>query len=228
MSTFASLRRQAETLERSLDQAVTSHATLSSRLCASLSLSPLDLESSSLSADELRERELSSSIPPLLSSLSSTVASLQATLATPPPPAAAMLLSRFREIAGDHRATFEGASARLAEKRAQRELFGGAAAAGGAGPDPAKEHLLRERGALQSSVAASRGVLGQAGGILGELRGQRGSLGGAAGMAQRMAGSVPGINRVIDGIRRKKQRDNAVLGVVLAGCVLFTLWYWLG
>jgi hypothetical protein len=37
--------------------------------------------------------------------------------------------------------------------------------------------------------------------------------------------SFPSINRAIDAIRKKKIRDNAVLGGVIAFCICFALWW---
>lgn len=38
-------------------------------------------------------------------------------------------------------------------------------------------------------------------------------------------GNLPSITRVIDAIQRKKTRDNAIVGLIIAGCICFTIWY---
>lgn len=38
-------------------------------------------------------------------------------------------------------------------------------------------------------------------------------------------GNLPSITRVIDAIQRKKTRDNAIIGLVIAACICFTIWY---
>lgn len=39
------------------------------------------------------------------------------------------------------------------------------------------------------------------------------------------AGNLPSISRVIDAIQKKKTRDNAIVGLIIAGCICFTIWY---
>lgn len=37
--------------------------------------------------------------------------------------------------------------------------------------------------------------------------------------------SFAGINSLMEQIRRKKMRNNTIIGLVIAGCVCFTLWW---
>jgi hypothetical protein len=39
------------------------------------------------------------------------------------------------------------------------------------------------------------------------------------------AGNLPAVSRIIDAIQRKKTRDNAIVGVLIATCICFTIWY---
>ena len=88
--------------------------------------------------------------------------------------------------------------------------------------------LLRERSAINNSFRGASDVLGQAQGIKGELRNQRNSLMNSAVGVGSIISNVPGVNRLIDAIQRKKQRDNFVLGGVIALCCFFTFWYMFG
>ena len=236
-SAFSDLRRSAEALERSLEAKVPKHGQCTSRICASLDLSlsspPLDLEAAGSSAagpDEADEASLSAEIAALLSDLSAVTRSMaEQARSLPPGGAAALLLKRYREIHADYSSDFKRSCATLLAKRNSHELMAGAANTNdGGGGDEATAHLLREREALSSSVASSASVISQAGEIFGELRAQRAGLTSSRSRVGQMASNVPGINGIIDGIRRRKQRDNVILGCVLAGCILFTLWYWVG
>jgi len=237
--TFQETRRAAETLERSLESKCNTYQQITSRICTRLdlshslsSLASPDLEnpgSSPAAADDVEETSLSTAIQSLLSQMNDTNDRL-ATLAAPTNPTATLLLKRYREIHWDYSSDFKKANDNLRRKREAAELFRGADAslAGGNATDPATEHLLRERAALNSSVVSSRGVLGQASQIFEELKNQRGGLTSAGSRVSMITENVPGINRVIDAIRRKKEKDNVILGCVLAFCILFVLWYWLG
>jgi len=90
------------------------------------------------------------------------------------------------------------------------------------------EHLLRERSAIGNSLRAADDVLGQAAEVQSELRTQGSSLRGAQGTMLAIAANVPGVNQLIDKIRKKRNKDDIILSGVIAFCILFTLWYVLG
>ena len=109
------------------------------------------------------------------------------------------------------------------------ELFRGAnTASSGDGTDPAMEQLLRERNAIDNSMKSASSVLNQAAGVRTELRSQGASLRGVTGTMASIANNIPGVNTLIDKIRQKRQRDDRVVSGVVAGCILFTLWYLFG
>lgn len=142
---------------------------------------------------------------------------------------AAVLVRRMREILYDYREDFRKANELLRKARARTELFNSASSVDVSnGNDAEMDHLLRERGALNSSLLSSRSILGQASEIISDLRNQRTTMSGASSRVVSLAGNVPGINEVIDKIRRKKNKDNAVMGLIIAFCVLFCLWYVFG
>jgi len=150
-----------------------------------------------------------------------------------------LLVKRYREILFDCSADFKKTSAAVARKREQMELFRGAssrAASGGSSghgqgngeDDEAMEHLLRERNAIGNSLQTADSVLGQAAEVHSELRSQGSALRGVRGTMMSIANNVPGLNRLIDNIRKKRNKDDMIVSGVIAACILFTLWYVLG
>lgn len=145
----------------------------------------------------------------------------------------ALLVKRYREILFDCSADFKKTSAGVARRREAMELFRGADTSGNGGEgedgrDPAMEHLLRERNAIENSRRAAESVLGQAEEVRSDLRGQGQSLRGVQGTMANIAGNVPGLNKLIDSIRKKRNKDDMIVSGVIAGCILFTLWYLFG
>ena len=146
-----------------------------------------------------------------------------------------LLVKRYREILFDCSADFKKTSAAVARKREQAELFRGANTGGGMGGnggggdghDEGMDHLLRERNAIGNSMKAADAVLGQAE-VQSELRSQGASLRGIQGTMLAIAGNVPGLNVLIDKIRKKRNQDDMIVSGVIAFCILFTLWYVLG
>ena len=94
---------------------------------------------------------------------------------------AAVLVRRMREILYDYREDFRKANELLRQSRARTELFNNASSMDvSSGNDAEMEHLLRERGALNSSLLSSRSILGQASEIISDLRNQRTTMSGAS------------------------------------------------
>ena len=91
--------------------------------------------------------------------------------------------------------------------------------------DPAMEQLLRERNAIGNSLNSAKSVLGQASEVRSALASQGSALRGVGGKVKLIASHVPGLNSLIENIRRKRGRDDAIVSGVIAFCILFTLWY---
>ena len=141
-----------------------------------------------------------------------------------------LLVKRYREIVFDCNAEFGRTRAGIARRREARELFSNATAAGGGlgGGNEAERQLLRERNAIDNSMNGASDVLNQAAHVRAELRTQGMNLRGIAGTMGRIAANVPGLNAIIDKIRKKRLQDDRVVGGVVAMCILFTLWYLFG
>ena len=139
-----------------------------------------------------------------------------------------LLVKRYREILFDCGADFNKTSAAVTRRREAMELFRGANTIQSEGGDPAMEQLLRERNAIDNSMKSASSVLNQAASVRSELRSQGASLRGVSGTMATIAGNIPGVNALIERIRKKRQQDDRIVSGVVAACILFTLWYLFG
>jgi Golgi SNAP receptor complex protein 1 len=141
-----------------------------------------------------------------------------------------LLVKRYREILFDLTGDFQKTSAQFTRKKEQLELFSGANTTGSGGEqqDEAMQHLMRERGHIDRSVSASAAVINQASEIHSDLRSQGMSLRGVQGTIIRITSNIPGLNRLVENIRRRRSMDDMVVSGVIAACILFTLWYLFG
>lgn len=144
-------------------------------------------------------------------------------------------VKRYREIVLDLRADFDKSVVNARRAKERRELLGSSSvvaaasgAAGGGGVDPAMEHLLRERNHIQNSMNAAASVIGQADAVRQDLYGQGRSLRGTGALMAQLSSNIPGLNSLVEQIRRRRSRDDKILAGVIASCVVFTLWYVFG
>lgn len=137
---------------------------------------------------------------------------------------------RFREILLDLRSDYEKSTANVRRAKERNELLGGARGGnnGGNANDPAMDHLLRERNHIQNSMNVASDVLGQADSVRQDLYGQGRSLRSTNSLMAQLTGNVPGLNNLIENIRRRRSRDDKIVAGVIATCIVFTLWYLLG
>ena len=203
----------------------------------------------SLSSTDQRDDKdaavLETQIPSLLQSLAMIISQMTMIIQSTSSSASAnttnnttnnLLIKRYRDIMVDYEREFKSASEGLLRKRQTVELFSGANKASSlevlAGDDgdgnEEMSHLLRERSSLANTLSSSSSIINQAQASFQALRNQRASLAGSQSGVSNISGLAPSIGRVIERIRRKRGRDNLVLGGVISGCILFTLWYWIG
>ena len=141
------------------------------------------------------------------------------------------LLQRYREILFDYSTEFKKTMSSIQRKRDSAELFSGARGGeskGDTSGDPGMDQLLRERSAITSSLKSVSDVIGQGVEAKNRLMGQRQTLLGSGNTMSSVTAAIPGVNRVIEAIQRKKTRDNIVLALVISGCICFTLWWLIG
>jgi Golgi SNAP receptor complex protein 1 len=148
-------------------------------------------------------------------------------------PGRAATLARHRDLARDLGAEHRRLSGALASARERAALFGGGRGGGGAaasgaddGRSTAGGALLRERGVLASANAALDAVFGVATATGAGLAGQRRTLAGAGGRLAAVGDRAPVLAGLLGAIRRRRSRDDMVVGGLAAACALFTLWYW--
>ena len=139
-----------------------------------------------------------------------------------------LVVKRYREILFDLTGDYQKAQQVWQRSQDRMELFKGAAdRAGAAGDvaDPAMESLMRERNHIQNSLNGAHQTLAQASAIRADLGAQRASLNRVTTGIGSIMTNVPGLNSLVDAIRRKRSRDDNILAGVIASCILFTLWY---
>jgi Golgi SNAP receptor complex protein 1 len=142
---------------------------------------------------------------------------------------ATLLVKRYREILFDLSGDFEKARLAHVRKQERAKLMEGARTSQGEGAsDPAMDHLLRERNHIGNSLNAASQVISQASEVRSDLRTQGMSLGRVQSAMGKIASNIPGLNTLVEKIRRKRSKDDIIVAGVIATCILFTLWYIFG
>jgi golgi SNAP receptor complex member 1 len=143
---------------------------------------------------------------------------------------ATLLVKRYREILFDLSGDFEKSRQSHVRKQERAKLLEGArtAASGNGGGDPAMDHLMRERNHIHNSLSAAAAVVSQASEVRADLRSQGLSLGRVQSTMGMIVGNIPGLNTLVEKIRRKRSKDDKIVAGVIASCILFTLWYLFG
>jgi len=232
MEDFDNLRRAATKLERHLEDRVSRYQQLAQKINThGKSLDSLlnSAETGSIIPTE-EEAALRSDIQRTLSTLSNLIQDKLAPASECSGKAQhQILVKRYREILFDLTGDFQKTSALFNRKREQLELFAGSnSQTGGGEPDEAMQHLMRERNHINNSLDASAAVINQATEIHSDLRTQGMSLRGVQGTILRITSNIPGLNRLVEHIRRRRSRDDILVSVAIAVCILFTLWYIFG
>ena len=137
-----------------------------------------------------------------------------------------LVVKRYREILFDLTGDYQKAQQVWQRSQERMELFQGADRSGsGDVQDPAMDSLLRERNHIQNSLNGAHQTLAQAAAIRADLGAQRMSLGRVSSGIGSIVSNIPGLNGLVDAIRRKRSRDDNILAGVIASCILFFLWY---
>lgn len=142
-------------------------------------------------------------------------------------PSQKAVVTRYRDILSDLRQDFDKSKQSVVRAKERKELFGSSSGAsmGGEGNDPAMEHLLRERGHINNSINSASNIIGQADSIRSDLRFQGRSLRNTSSVLGQLTTNIPGLNHLIEQIRRRRSWDDKVVAGVIAICIVFTLWY---
>ena len=250
MEEFDTLRREATKLERNLEDKIARFHLLAQKIQIDSTLTRRSSSNGSNNSNNIEAAEAGtvngspskSSIASvseenlLANEINRTLGQLNDLINTKMAPAAersnkaqhSLLVKRYREILFDSTNDFKKTSGAIHRKRESMELFSGASGNSMEVEDPAMEQLLRERNAIGNSLKSASSVLNQASDIRNELRNQGMALRGVGTKVLNMAGKIPGLNGLIDNIRRRRGRDDMVVSGTIAFCILFTLWYVLG
>ena len=144
-----------------------------------------------------------------------------------------VLVKRYREILFDLSGDFEKSRQAYTRKAERQQLLEGANTNNNNNNQQSSlsidqqgmDHLMRERSHIHNSQSAAAAVIQQATEIRNELRTQGFSLGRAQTMMATIANNIPGINTLVEQIRKKRSKDDKIVAGVIASCILFTLWY---
>lgn len=142
-----------------------------------------------------------------------------------------LLVKRYREILFDLSGDFEKSRQAHTRKVERAKLLEGASPNTNSSlniDQNGMDHLMRERNHIHNSQNAAASVIHQATEIRNDLRNQGLSLGRAQSMMGAIASNIPGINTLVEKIKRKRSKDDMIVACVIASCVLFTLWYLFG
>jgi Golgi SNAP receptor complex protein 1 len=216
---------QARKLEGELDVRLATFG----KLCSSFEYGYARGEAGLATEDALGAR--SAEIGALLARLAAANAAMAGALAGGGE-ARAHTLARHRDILSDFSQEHRRLAAMAGAARDRAELLGGGAGAGGAGGAPllggggGSGMLMHERGLLERSAAAMDDVVGHALGVAAALASQRQLFDAVDAKVAALGAKFPVVNSLLNAVRRRKNRDALVMGVVVACCVLFLLIYW--
>lgn len=226
-TSFEQLKREAVQLERQLEEKVSRYQQLAQRHNQSAVCHDLSKTEQGIAPSWDEETSLQQEIQRLLNHLQDLISG-RLTLAARNPSQNAVV-GRYRDILMDLRSDFEKSQQNVRRAVERRELLHGASATTvGSGNDPAMDHLLRERNYIQNSMNAVGSVVGQAEAVQHDLRYQGRSLRSTQGLIGQITGNIPGINTLVEQIRRKRSRDDMIVAGVIAFCLVFVLWYMFG
>ncbi|KAG7338922.1 SNARE domain anchored protein [Nitzschia inconspicua] len=234
MDQFDSLKREATKLERSLEDKVSRYQQLVASIPETSATNDLFLAETGMNSSSTSNEDEAT----LRHDIQRTLTALQDLVKLQLKPAAdrlgnqsaTLLVKRYREILFDLSGDFEKSRQAHQRKLERAQLMQGARTSLGTGAadDPAMEHLMRERNHIANSQNAAASVINQASEIRSDLRNQGLSLGRVQSTMGMIAGNIPGLNTVMEQIRRKRSKDDKIVAGVIASCILFTLWYLFG
>lgn len=172
------------------------------------------------------EARLTSSIEALLKELGEVRDAMAVEVARAPSAARTAILQRYREVASDFAAEQKRAVKELRARSERNRLFCGASAddpeAGEGGEH--MQPILKERKHVGNAMRGVGDVLDQAAEAKADLAAQRSALEGSALTLGDLASNLPTIEGIIEAMKQKKTRNNAIVGVTIGCCSSFLLW----
>jgi len=245
---FDSLKREATKLERSLEDKVARYQQLVQSI-PDASSNDLFLAESGMGGTSSSNNSAAASAAAatedeaaLRHDIQRTLTTLQDLVTTQLQPTAekigkSLLVKRYREILFDLSGDFEKSRQAHTRKMERIKLLEGSRRSSNNNNNKSAleidntggmDHLMRERNHISNSQSAAAQVINQAAEIRNDLRSQGMSLGRAQSMMGAIVQNIPGINTVVEQIRRKRSKDDMIVIGVIASCILFSLWYLFG
>jgi len=229
-SQFDVLKRQATKLERNLEDKVARYQQLVQSI-PDTSANDLFLAESGLGSPTIASTAEDEAA--LRHDIQRTLTTLQDLVTTQLQPKAekigkSLLVKRYREILFDLSGDFEKSRQAHTRKVERAKLMEGANVQRSSALNIDQDgmgHLMRERSHIDASQSAAANVINQAVEIRNDLRNQGLSLGRAQGLMGQITSNIPGINTIVDAIKKKRSKDDKIVAGVIASLILFTLWY---
>jgi len=212
---WASLKREATAAERELEAALSRFLRVESEEILELD-EPADAE-----------RRAEADVDARLQALAEVVERMVSCETSDRPPTSRAQIQRLREVLFDQKTKFRSGQSRLIKKREHLRLQNilSHRDAAGSGDEVAQELLMRERGAIDSSTRMTGSMIGQAVEIHSELVNQRNGLSGTTGRLVDLGKRVPGVNLLIQRIQNKRTRNNTIIALVIAFCIILIMYY---
>ncbi len=142
-----------------------------------------------------------------------------------PSPARKAVVERCRAVVVDYSSDVGRVAKQLRKNADRAKLFSGADDV--VDLEGGLDHLKgvhRERKATTNALRGVGDVIEQAHEAQSDLASQRETLEGSTNTAQSLTDRLPSIDSIIQKMRQKKYRENAVVGVTVGCCASFLLW----
>ncbi|KAJ1655746.1 protein transport protein gos1 [Dispira simplex] len=225
--TWEVLRRQARTLQNSLDQCLNKMNRLITSTLDNLTIVP---------GNDVALDKTEAELDHLLDELEQVVLDMsrrheeQRDTANSTPNSTSTLhtLQRQREIVHDYRKQVDQVKQRLGGGRARRALLSGGETRRGSEERDGTHSLLRERGHLDQSHQMIDMALDQAYAVRQDLGEQRSILLRSLSLLGHVTQRIPGMNYLLRKIGYRRSRDQLILATVVAVCLFTLVWYKLG
>ena len=227
---WSQARRNARSLETRLQDALKSYSKLNFRLNALIKekqFNSINLEGGSGDpyGDVVIARKINSLITDLedcINTLSQTRPSNQLS--------ARSVVQRSREVLRESKQEFRKIRTSMRNKKQNADLFSSSSSRSSNrhtsnNDDNESNHLLRERSAIQNSRQAIDSLLQEAAAARDSLRDQRHVLGSAGNRLLEIGAQLPGVDKLVGMIRRRRGRDTIIIAGTIAFCGFFLIWF---
>ncbi|KAK4058418.1 protein transport protein gos1 [Microbotryomycetes sp. JL221] len=226
-----------ETVRRDLHQTTANVSALLTKYSKLAATASSSYSASGILKDDhkRRQQDLEHEIDGTLDTFAAQIerlANFHATAHPPPSASATHALERHRDVLQDYKRDYARTKASLREAEQRANLLGSVreeiSAFKSASQSSATDSLLAERGRIDNSHRMTDETLSQAYATRAEFAAQRSGLTGIQSRMSGVVSQVPALNSVISMINSRRRRDSVIMGSVMAGCILFLLWFMFG